>query len=281
MHILRKARRTSGSPIFRNRYSQNPYDSTFVSYDTFFWMDRYVVLNTSPVDAHPCLPKLPVFVSPSWTTRLDAHRARLLRRLQSTARGPGPVYLLKAFLPWLLPEVERAVVLDFDLLCVQPIAQVWEEFGRFSPSHVMGAAQDIASSKLYPNSEFGVNGGVQLLHLGRMRSGPYEAALETISHTREMGYLGDQTLYTALSDLHPLMLFRLSCRFNRQLNRHFALPAEAYACADGCAIVHGNQPSWKHVIRSASGVFRRLPPFMRGAFRNCHMDSNSTSHGLR
>lgn len=217
------------------------------------------------------------FVDPKWEERLDARRRSLLARLRATARGPGLIYMMKPFLPWMLPTVRRAIVLDHDLYFVEPPARLWSEFRRFDHSQMIGVARDVMGSVLYPDSTFGVNGGVQLLDLERMRSTPkYEQALNTIANSGAViGYLGDQTLYTLIGDAHPDLLYHLSCKFNRQLNVHFRMPVEAYACGDGCAVIHGNQPRWKSEMKrwgagswSLSNL-RHLPMHLRAAFQNC------------
>ena len=217
------------------------------------------------------------FVDPKWEERLDAGRRSLLARLRAKAVGPGRIYMMKPFLPWLLPTVKRAVVVDHDLYFVEPPARLWSEFRRFDHSQMIGVARDVMGAVLYPDSTFGVNGGVQLLHLERMRSTPkYEHALNTIANSGAViGYLGDQTLYTLIGDAHPDLLYHLSCKFNRQLNVHFRMPVEAYACGDGCAVIHGNQPHWKSEMKrwragswSISNL-RHLPVHLRVAFQNC------------
>ena len=117
------------------------------------------------------------------------------------------------------------------------------------------------------------------MRLDRMRSGAYEEAMWHVAgsgHHLPVGYLGDQTLYTHMHAMHPWMLYRLSCRFNRQLSTHFALPERAYQCDDGCTIVHGNQPGWKPMFRELQrttlreGLRNGLPTRLWSAFANCH-----------
>ena len=174
---------------------------------------------------------------------LDANKTGLLNELQSRTTGPGRAYVLKLMLPWLLPRVERAIVLDFDLWVREPLERLAREFDAFARRHMVGVVPDIAAARLYPDSPLGANGGVQLMHLRRMREEGWERMLRR--HTEWVGYLGDQTVHAHLARLHTDRYRRLSCRYNRQLNTHFWLPNSAYTCADGCAIVHGNQPRFK------------------------------------
>ena len=205
------------------------------------------------------------------STALPARYSALLRLLRSKTHGPGSAYVTKLMLPWILPNVTQAVVLDYDLW-TSHLSELSDEFYRFSPTQQIGLALDVAWKHLYPNASLGFNGGVQLLHLERMRSGSYESALRT--ERRRIGYLGDQTMYSYISERHPEMFYRLSCRFNRQLNTHFDLHPSEYSCRDGCDILHGNQPRYKNGIKLAnegsSDVLRRLIlPRYQQEFNDC------------
>ena len=213
--------------------------------------DIHVLLNTS----RSSLPHWPwpqdsqiFFVDKHSIQKLGYERAQLYRNLAKRARGPGAIYLIKAFLPWIFPLARRAVVLDFDLLFNAPIKLLWREFDKFNKSHIMGLAEEF-SRDIYGYSSYGVNGGVQLLHLERMRNGQYEQMLRrlALSSQNSVGYLGDQNLYTAMGNNWPYIMFRLSCRFNFQLNSRRT--ARMYRCRDGCIILHGNDNSWKTLFR--------------------------------
>jgi hypothetical protein len=156
---------------------------------------------------------------------------------------------------------------------ISALQELTREFDKFSSTQQIGLAKDIAWKILYPNATLGANGGVQLLRLDHMRSGSYERALR--EERRYIGYLGDQTMYSLISERYPDMFYHLSCRFNRQMNTHFNLPESAYTCLEGCSVLHGNQPRYKHAMKIAiettrTDALRRLiPPKYRSQFRNC------------
>lgn len=209
----------------------------------------HVFLNTShavvPRWIFPRRSRL-LFVDESWIKTLRPRHRLLLKRLRGHAHGPGRTYVLKAILPWLLPGVDRVLVLDFDLLFRSPVMELWHEFDNFGPEHMIGVATESAS-RTYPSHSFAVNGGVQLMRLDRMRQGNYERMLNNIvsSSGHRIGYLGDQTLYTILAQTHRYAFYPLSCRFNRQLNPN----ADSYKCDDGCSVIHGNHAVWKMRFR--------------------------------
>ena len=203
---------------------------------------------------------------------LEKDKMEVLQNIKKRARGPGVYYVIKLMIPWLLPQVKHAVVLDFDLWIKQPISSITDEFKKFSSTNIIGVSSDIMSDKLYNELSFGVNGGVQLMNLDRMRTGFYEKILR--NYSGKVGYLGDQTVYSYLYYSYPWLFYKMSCKFNRQLNTHFKIDPKKYECLDGCVIVHGNQPNFKKVIEMANYgnvlplkqiISRDLKPY----FSNC------------
>lgn len=187
-----------------------------------------------------------VFLDETWAHALRPRHRQILKGLRDHAHGPGRIYVLKAMLPWLLPHVDRAVVLDFDLLFRSPVRDLWDQFADFGPEHMIGVAPE-AARHVYSGFSFPVNGGVQLMRLDRMRQGRYERMLHEIasSEGHRIGYLGDQTLYTLLAEAHRDAFYALSCRFNRQLNPE----GTSFQCDDGCSVIHGNHAVWKQRFR--------------------------------
>ena len=108
----------------------------------------------------------------------------------------------------------------------------------------------------------GLNGGVQLLALSRMRTSRAYAKLISAYTVRPMrhpmkpggiGWLGDQTLYSWMSvngtggrDVFHL----IPCGWNRQIGTHMAgWPHfwERHRCATPCHLLHGNYVGHKKV----------------------------------
>jgi hypothetical protein len=202
---------------------------------------------------------------------LPKDKLALLRAMQLRAHGPGVLYLTKLFIPWYVWTEDRALVLDYDLW-VGDLAPLEAQFDKFSSSAWIGVAPDLMAPLLYSKLPLGANGGVQLMHLDKMRRDPLYARL-LVNHTARIGYLGDQTVYSQLSKAWPLAFHSLPCRFNRQLNTHAHIDAAAYKCR-GCDIVHGNQPQYKRaIVKANQGNVKPLQdailPRLRAAFANC------------
>ena len=114
------------------------------------------------------------------TLRIAAEARSLYTRLIRTATGPGPLYLWKPLLHLVLPSwLGRVVVLDFDLFFFSDVGRLWRQFDAFPSRALIGLAEEQCPSYQEVRAMGGVsfNGGVQLLHLARMRASvPYAGA---------------------------------------------------------------------------------------------------------
>lgn len=165
----------------------------------------------------------------------------LHRNMARTALGDGRHYIYKTFLHLLLPpHIEQLIMLDTDTLLVRPLSELWAEFARFSPMSVIGVAPE--QNGRYSPME-GKNGGVQLLHLRRMReSMMYTQLLDWHASGASncgTGYLGDQTVYTIIGHKSPILLHQLPCEWNRQLDPDETSKTVVYACEGRCGLLHG------------------------------------------
>ena len=103
--------------------------------------------------------------------RLPPAAQCLFSGLKRLAHGPGPAYLYKPLLHFLLPSVRKLILLDTDTVVLRPIAELWRHFSHFGGA-VLGVANE--QTNMYQRAsgwtEIGKNGGVQLLHLHAMRT---------------------------------------------------------------------------------------------------------------
>ena len=193
---------------------------------------------------------------------------RLYRELSRTATGPGPIYLYKPLLHLVLPlAVKRVIVLDTDLFLTSDIAGLWAEFDRFAPDALLGLAVEQCPSyqQVRRLGGVGLNGGVQLLDLAKMRRSARYAELLDGYMERPMrypmkeggiGWLGDQTLYSWMSvnATGGRNIFHLlPCGWNRQIGTHMAGWKgfwQAHACSTPCYLIHGNYVAHKSFMES-------------------------------
>ncbi|EOD34115.1 hypothetical protein EMIHUDRAFT_111342 [Emiliania huxleyi CCMP1516] len=160
------------------------------------------LFNSSGVVVHALLAVKPVAADvPSGIRvtmmKLTKRLACIYDNFAHNSHGPGPAYLIKTLLPWILPpEVPRIILLDTDTVVLRPIIKLWSVFESFGDRAVIGIARE--QSNLYENM-VGRNGGVQLMNLVAARaSATYVRYLDRIAAGRTgyyVGYLGDQTLF--------------------------------------------------------------------------------------
>ena len=166
----------------------------------------------------------------------------LIRNMARSASSLGRHYVYKPVLHMLLSSnIEQLIVLDTDTLFVRPLSELWAEFARFSSTAVIGLAPE--QNKFYTPIP-GKNGGVQLMHLRRMRESrlynkllDWHASGESACRT---GFMGDQTVYSIIGFQSPLLVHTLPCEWNRQLSPTEPSGSSLYGCEGRCGILHAN-----------------------------------------
>lgn len=148
---------------------------------------------------------------------------------------------------------------------------LWSQFDRFEPHQVLGMVAEQGPGYSRIARDAGVNGGVQLQHLSRMRAATLagDSSLESkaaswSSVLRRCAAggcrtwdsiepsLGDQTLYTHMCHIEPHLCHRLPCGWNRQLStRYYTAPGFLqtwHSCASRCHLIHFNQPLLENLV---------------------------------
>jgi hypothetical protein len=211
---------------------------------------------------------------------LHSDLARLAAQPDHRPAAPwAATYMYKPLLHRVLPRgLERVIVLDTDVMLAEgsDLALLWREFDTFSNGAAVGLAieqqpsADPSGSSRFRTfrSGFSFNGGVQLLHLERMRSPRYEGHLHACAKGEcgDFYWLGDQLFYTAVFERDPALFRILPCGWNRQLSHLFfnqdrelflrhqdkcPLPHKVTNRRVpnlGCNLMHGNQEDFKAVI---------------------------------
>ena len=221
------------------------------------------------------LPQQPWFTQ-HLLSAMPAEPAALHRNLSKLGVGPSFIYMYKPFLYELLP-LDRVLVLDFDVLILGDLRELWDQFDAFSPSSVLGLAHsqspeysDLGTWPHKPGPRAGFNGGVQLQHLQRMRAdaaagGAYlrdlrRCAAGGCKRYWKLPRLGDQTYYTGLCLREPATCHVLPCEWNRQLSNRFYTHRDFrpwHECAPPCKLAHGNQPLLEGLIFTLQRRVRR------------------------
>jgi hypothetical protein len=141
--------------------------------------------------------------------------------------------------------LDRILFIDTDMDFYGDVQLVWDQFDRMSPGQVAGLAPDLSPHywsylrhggylAAHPNSSLGrpgpsqgLNAGVMLLRLDRMRSElrftdqlNYEAMGRLVQEFHVSG-LAHQDWWTMLSWKRPDLFHVLPCSFNRQLSLNY------------------------------------------------------------
>ena len=194
------------------------------------------------------------------------------------------IYYLAPFYHKIFPELERLVVLDVDTKFQSDPADLFDEFGLFSDTNLIGCGleltphyyQMLENAGYYdlnpatgigrPGKQQGLNVGVLLLELKRIReSYTYEYFLsdDGISYlTDKYGLvnstLGEQDWLNLVTFEDPGLVHVLPCWFNYQLSQeynvqpwisifdmyHLCRTGRSILSEKDAKIVHGNSDAW-------------------------------------
>mmetsp|Transcript_127686 Transcript_127686/g.397651 ORF Transcript_127686/g.397651 Transcript_127686/m.397651 type:complete len:420 (-) Transcript_127686:221-1480(-) len=197
------------------------------------------------------------------------------KTLRFTARAE--VFALKPFMHRILPPaVGRIILLDTDIFVLDDVRALWQLFGDFSGSTLLGLAteqqptywQCFRGAEVLPGDfpgarvpggegDFpGFNGGMQLHDLDALRgSEDYNAVLDDpavfaslrpVMKCPSAGVmdLGDQDMFSIIASRRPQWFRVLPCSWNWQACRFWnnadGMNRDLYECPQAARIFHGN-----------------------------------------
>lgn len=142
--------------------------------------------------------------------------------------------MIKLVIPDLLPEtVEKVITVDTDMLFNHDITELWDHFEKFNSEQMLGFAWEQQSwapdcketvQTVIPWS--GINGGLALLHLKRMRQMNWENLWHTVERMQHFkrGYLveGEQEIFRTIIRKIPQVYYKLPCEWNVQVYKGVA-----------------------------------------------------------
>jgi lipopolysaccharide biosynthesis glycosyltransferase len=154
----------------------------------------------------------------------------------------------RIFVPDLLPEVDRILFLDADLLALRPLAELWEtdvsEHYLAAVTNVFQADHLFRAAQLgFDQPETYFNAGVMLLNLDLMRRDGCAAAMRDygLAHGRELMFRDQDVLNAVLAGrrlaLHP----RWNC-----MNSFEAFPWAAYVFGASALAQATGEPAVRH-----------------------------------
>lgn len=154
----------------------------------------------------------------------------------------------RLFLPSLLPDVDALIYVDADVLFLRPIEDLWDIFSQMNSSHIAGLTpetEDYATNwyKRFARHPYvpplGVNSGVMLMNLTRMRAFNWDSRLEPIllKYERNISW-GDQDVINIIFHDHQDKLLIFPCHWNFRPDHCWYGPTCPKATP---AVVHGNR----------------------------------------
>ncbi|EDQ92611.1 uncharacterized protein MONBRDRAFT_13344 [Monosiga brevicollis MX1] len=151
-----------------------------------------------------------------------------------TLHKAGWVAHLKLVYPQLLPQVAQLVVIDLDLLVQADLCQLAGILADHPKAlfaavpqqsdWYLGTLPDTRENVVWPAIERGLNTGVMVLHLERMRAWGWDQRWQSLVRrellVRHHTGLADQDVYNLVALEHPETWTMLSCAWNVQLHDH-------------------------------------------------------------
>lgn len=156
----------------------------------------------------------------------------------------------RLFLPTLLPY-ERVVYVDCDTLFLSSPYDMFQLFNRFNSTQIAGLSIESESLNIgwYPRfaahpfyGKFGVNSGVMLMNLERMRKVKWEQKLLPIFEEYNLSLVfGDQDIINIYFHFHPDQLQILPCELNYRPDHCMYETYSLCPAHEGVKLIHGNR----------------------------------------
>ncbi|XP_051862953.1 glucoside xylosyltransferase 2 isoform X2 [Drosophila albomicans] len=161
-----------------------------------------------------------------------------------------PCAAQRLFLPLLLTEVDSLLYVDTDILFLSPVTDIWKFFGRFNESQIAALAPEHENENIGWYNRFarhpfygrlGVNSGVMLMNLTRMRNFNWEQHVLPIYKEYKLRITwGDQDIINILFYYHPDKLHIMPCEYNYRPD-HCMYMSICNTSHSGIKLLHGNR----------------------------------------
>lgn len=156
----------------------------------------------------------------------------------------------RLFLPSLLPTYDKVVYVDSDTVFLSPPHSLYEQFELFNATQLAAMTAETESENIgwYPRfaqhpyyGKYGLNSGVMLMDLGRMREWGWERKLIPLyEEFKSKVVFGDQDLVNIYFSFHPHQLHPLPCEYNYRPD--YCMYGDKLCLAtQGIRLVHGNR----------------------------------------
>ena len=198
----------------------------------------------------------------------------------------APCACQRLFLHTLLPlSVEKILYVDSDTLILVDILELWNVFETQFTSNTIAAMageheltsehayyKNQAQHPYYDKGVHGLNSGVLLLDLRKLRLNPWEEELEMYRQLYSLQFY-DQDLLNIYFGIHPERLVLLSCEWNYRHDHCFFSKQHC----PSVKLLHGNRGTfhrgpkqYQFGVHSFVAVFNAFNDFENVDIGNCH-----------
>ncbi|XP_055377804.1 glucoside xylosyltransferase 1 [Condylostylus longicornis] len=184
-----------------------------------------------------------------------------------------PCAAQRLFLPSLLQDIDSVLYLDTDTVFLSPVSEIWSLFKDFNATQIAGLSPEHEDKNVgwynrfahHPYyGELGVNSGVMLMNLTRMRDFHWEDHILPIHDEYKLKIIwGDQDLINILFYFHPEKLYVFPCEFNYRPDH--CMYQSICNASNGVRIMHGNR-GYFHSDKQPlfSAVYRAIESYELG-----------------
>ncbi|XP_017020643.1 glucoside xylosyltransferase 2 [Drosophila kikkawai] len=161
-----------------------------------------------------------------------------------------PCAAQRLFLPSLLTNVDSLLYVDTDILFLSPISDIWRFFRKFNETQISALTPEHENENIGWYNRFarhpfygrlGVNSGVMLMNLTRMREMKWEQHILAIHKEYKLRIIwGDQDIINILFYFHPDKLYIMPCEYNYRPD-HCMYMSICNMSHVGVKVIHGNR----------------------------------------
>ncbi|XP_026760574.1 glucoside xylosyltransferase 1 [Galleria mellonella] len=187
----------------------------------------------------------------------------------------------RLFIPKLIPHIDSMIYVDTDTLFLGPVNELWSYFSRFNSSQISAVAleDDNPNVSWYPRfakhpfyGKYGINSGVMLMNLTRMRTFGWVDYVTPIMLKWKL-YIpwGDQDIINIIFHYHERAVYVLPCRYNYRSDQCMYGDACAEATTRGIFLLHGSRKAFhNHKQPAFEAIYRAINEY------NIGIDSTET-----
>ncbi|XP_076371247.1 glucoside xylosyltransferase 1-like [Tachypleus tridentatus] len=157
----------------------------------------------------------------------------------------------RLFLPEILQHVDSLLYIDNDVLFLRPVADLWRYFSQMNTSQMVGMTPESEDSATGWYNRFarhpffeplGLNSGVMLMNLTRMREFQWQAYLDPIFKEYKLKLVwGDQDIINIIFHHHPDKVLLFGCEWNYRPDHCMYTSVCKSAERTGVAAIHGSR----------------------------------------